>query len=216
MSEKLRFLLADDHAVVREGARHIISSTGEMDVEFVDVENAREALAAVRHQAFDLILLDVTMPGRSGLDIIAEMKAVQPKTPILVLSMHAEEQFAFRALRSGASGYLRKTGMSDELLKAVARLLEGGQYVSESFGECLARTIQQGGGIQSPAHEALSEREFEVLRLLAIGKSGKEIAAELSLSFKTVSTYRARLLRKLNVSTNADLIRYALREGLIE
>jgi DNA-binding NarL/FixJ family response regulator len=214
MSRRLRFLHADDHALVQAGVQQILGA--EMDVDFVNVENAREALDAVRRMPFDLILLDVTMPGRSGLDVVKEMKVAQPKTPVLMLSMHAEHQFALRALRSGASGYIRKTSMPEELIKAVTRILDGGQYVSEAFAECLARVVRQGQAADGRPHEALSAREFEVLRLIAVGKSGKEIAAELSLSFKTVSTYRTRLVQKLNVRTNADLTQYAIREGLIE
>jgi DNA-binding NarL/FixJ family response regulator len=211
-----RFLLADDHAIVRGGVRQVLSAMFP-EAEFVEVETAGAALQKAREQKLDLILLDVTMPGRSGLDALAELKEAQPRTPILVLSMHGEEQFAMRAFRAGASGYITKSSMPNELLKAVDRVLAGGRYVSETMAEHFAAVFQAAHEPKSAgSQEALSAREFEVLRMIAAGKSGKDIAADLSLSFKTVSTYRTRLLLKLDLRTNADLVKYALREGLIE
>jgi DNA-binding NarL/FixJ family response regulator len=207
----LRFLLIDDFAVVRAGMRQILGS--KFGAEFIEAGNAAEALQAAQPGKLDLIVLDVSMPGRSGLDIIADLRKAQPQSPILVLSMHGEVQFAARALRAGAAGYIMKSSVPTELLKAADKVLAGGHYVSESFAEALAGTMQMGR--KFPAHEDLSAREFEVLRLLATGKSGKEIAEALSISFKTVSTYRTRLLQKLNLRTNSDLFRYAIREGMI-
>jgi DNA-binding NarL/FixJ family response regulator len=163
---------------------------------------------------FDLILLDITMPGRSGLDILPDLKIAQPRTPILVVSMHGEEQFALRVLQAGASGFINKSAVADELLSAVEKVLAGRRYVSESLGERLASDFVRGATRSS--HEMLSTREFEILRMITAGKSGKEIAAELSLSYKTVSTYRTRILQKLNLRTNHDLRQYALRERLLE
>ena len=210
----LRFLLADDHAVVRAGVEQILSA--EFKAAFRYAESAREALEMARREKLDLILLDVALPGRSGLDVLGELKSTQPQTPILVLSMHAEEQFALRALRGGASGYVTKSTAPTELVQAVKKVLKGGHYVSASLAEVLACALQSTSPSTALSHEALSQREFEVLRMIAMGKSGKEIAAELSLSFKTVSTYRSRILEKLHLRTNADLTQYCLRHELIQ
>lgn len=210
----LRFLLVDDHAVVRAGVEQILNA--EFKATFRYAESAREALEMARREKLDLILLDVALPGRSGLDVLGELKSAQPQTPILVLSMHAEEQFALRALRGGASGYVTKSTAPTELVQAVKKVLEGGHYVSASLAEVLAAALQSASPSTALSHEALSQREFEVLRMIAMGKSGKEIAAELSLSFKTVSTYRSRILGKLHLRTNADLTQYCLRHKLIQ
>jgi DNA-binding NarL/FixJ family response regulator len=210
----LRFLLADDHAVVRAGVEQILSA--EFNVTFLHAENASDALDVARHEKPDLILLDVSLPGRSGLDVLGELKSAQPQTPILILSMHAEEQFALRALRGGASGYVTKSTVPTELVQAVKKVLEGGHYVSASLAEVLAAAMASASPDTALSHETLSPREFEVLRMIALGKSGKEIAAELSLSFKTVSTYRTRVSEKLHLRTNADMTQYCLRHGLIQ
>jgi len=211
----LHVLLADDHAIVRAGVRQILAAR--FAAEFVEAETAREALQAASRHKFDLILIDVTMPGRSGLDVLGELTAAQPRTPILVLSMHAETQFATRALRAGASGYVTKSSVASELLRAVEKVLAGERYICDSLAQHLAAVFQLGGKPKHGGlHETLSAREFEVLRMIAMGKSGKEIAAELSLSFKTVSTYRTRLLQKLDLRSNGELVRYAVRERLIE
>lgn len=208
----LRFLIADDHAVVRAGVRQILSE--KFAAGFVEAQDAQAALEAARREKFDAIILDVSLPGRSGLDILPELKAEQPNTPVLVLSMFAEEQFAVRALRAGASGYVMKTGIPNELAHAVQIVQAGGRYVSPTFAQHLAAGVQSG--VVSSGLADLSAREFEVLRMIANGRSGKEIAAELSLSFKTVSTYRKRVLEKLNLHSNADITRYALEHHLIE
>jgi len=210
----LRILIVDDHAIVREGVRQILSSAFQAD--FREAGDARVALEVARRNPLDLILLDVTMPGRSGLDILGELQAAQPNTPILVLSTHGEDQFARRVLRAGGSGYITKASVPNELIRAARKVLTGGRYVSESLAEQLAGVLQRGNSPSGAAHESLSAREFEVLRMIALGKSGKEIAAELCVSFKTISTYRTRLLQKLDLRTNAELVQYALREGLIE
>ncbi|MDQ6807804.1 MAG: response regulator transcription factor [Verrucomicrobiota bacterium] len=208
----LRILLADDHALVRAGTKEILSR--EVRAEFVETVDARATIDAACNQGpWDVILLDITMPGRSGLDVLCDLKKSCPKTPILMLSAHEEEQFAMRALRAGASGYLSKSGPPSELIKGVVKVLGGGQYVSEKFAEALALTLQRGK--KGRSHESLSAREFEVLRMIVHGKSGKEIASELSISFKTVSTYRTRLMDKLGVHSNAQLAQYAAREDLV-
>lgn len=211
-NRRLRILLADDHALVRVGTREILGR--EFEAEFVETANAQDTVAAVCNDPpWDLILLDISMPGRSGLDILTDLKKCCSKTPVLILSAQDEEQFATRALRAGAAGYLSKTSGPTELLKGVERVLAGGHYVSKEFAEALAANLQRGSAVQS--HEMLSPREFEVLRMIVEGKSGKEIAADLSISFKTVSTYRTRLMQKLDVHSNAELAQYATREGLV-
>jgi DNA-binding NarL/FixJ family response regulator len=155
------------------------------------------------------------MPGRSGLDLLPELRATQPDSPVLVMTMHAEEQFAERVLKAGGAGYIMKSELADELVTAVRKVLAGHRYVSESLGERLAMRLSGRGAVESGSLHELSAREFEVLRMIAEGKSGKEIAGHLSLSYKTVSTYRTRLLEKLRLRTNHDLIQYARREGLI-
>jgi two-component system invasion response regulator UvrY len=207
---RLRILLADDHALVRAGTREILSRHFEAD--FIEAKDASETMQACNCSPCDLILLDISMPGRSGLDLLGDLQKCCPKTPVLVLSAHDEEQFATRALRAGAAGYLSKTNSPTELVRGVERVLAGGRYVSEKFAESLALALQKGRDLHS--HEALSAREFEVLRMIVAGKSGKEIAADLSISFKTVSTYRTRLMQKLKVHSNAELAQYAAREGL--
>ena len=210
---RLRILLADDHAIVRAGAKGILGPRFKA-AEFAEVQDARETISAVCDNGpWDIILLDITMPGRSGLDLLGDLKAYCPDTPVLVLSAHDEEQFGMHVLRAGAAGYLTKSSMLGELVKAVEKVLAGGRYVSEQFGERLAAVVQ--GRTPVHPHEALSPRELEVLRMVAEGKSGKEIAGHLSISFKTVSTYRRRLIRKLGVRSNAELVQYAVREGLI-
>jgi two-component system invasion response regulator UvrY len=206
----LRILISDDHAVVRKGIRQILAES--LDAEFAEAADSRETIELSSKGHWDLILIDINMPGRSGLDVLGDLRAYCPETPILVVSMHEEEQFAPRVLQAGAAGYINKSSMSKELIKAVKKVLAGGSYVSDKFAEYLAAALRSG---TSPgSSEKLSAREFEVLRMIAAGKSGKEIAHDLSLSFKTISTYRTRLLHKLDVRSNAELGEYAARAGL--
>ncbi|MEY2485307.1 MAG: two-component system, NarL family, invasion response regulator UvrY [Verrucomicrobiota bacterium] len=206
----MRILISDDHAVVRKGIRQILAES--LNAEFAEAADSRETIELSSKGHWDLILIDINMPGRSGLDVLGDLKAYCPDTPILVVSMHEEEQFAPRVLQAGAAGYINKSSMSKELIKAVKKVLAGGSYVSEKFAEYLAKALRSG---TSPgSRETLSAREFEVLRMIAAGKSGKEIAHDLSLSFKTISTYRTRLLHKLDIRSNAELGEYAAREGL--
>jgi len=206
----MRVLLVDDHAVVRRGIRAILEDA----IGGVTVEEAGDgdaALAAVE-KGFDAVVLDLSMPGRSGIDLLAEIKHRQPKLPVLILSLHGEEQFAIRALRAGASGYLTKAAAPDQLVAAIAKIMRGGRYVSEELAERLAADV--GGHAAGAPHERLSDREFEVMRGIASGKSVSEIAEQMHLSVKTVSTYRTRLLDKMGMSTNAELTRYAIENGL--
>jgi len=209
----IRVLIADDHAVVRQGLKQILGDTPEMVVAG-EATTGQEVLDKVRAEAWDVVILDISMPDHSGLDILKQLRSERPKLPVLVLSMHSEDQYAMRVLKAGASGYLTKDSAPDELVKAVRKVVSGGRYVSAFLAEKLAFEI--GTDSNRLPHETLSDREFQVLRGIAAGKSVTEIAAELYLSPKTVSTYRARLLQKMNLTTNAELIHYAFQNHLID
>lgn len=205
-----RILLVDDHAVVRRGIRAVLEDELE-GVSVAEASSGDEALDAIEGP-LDAAVLDLSMPGRSGIDLLVEIKHRKPTLPVLIMSLHAEEQFALRALRAGASGYLNKSAAPENLVAAVSKVARGGRYVSESVAERLALEVA-GEGSGAP-HERLSNREFEVMRGIASGSSVSEIAAQMHLSVKTVSTYRARLLEKMGMSTNAELTRYAIELGL--
>jgi two-component system, NarL family, invasion response regulator UvrY len=207
----IKVLIVDDHAVVRQGLKQIITGVPDMTV-VGEATDGVEALEKAQTEECDVLVLDISLPGRSGLDILKDVRLARPKLPVLVLSMHAEEQFAVRLLRAGASGYLNKESAPDELVKAIYKVVEGGKYVSPALAERLAFEIE--GEADKLPHETLSDREFQVMCLLATGKTVKEIAEALSLSAKTVSTYRTRILTKMNLKTNADLIHYAIQNGL--
>ncbi len=206
-------LIADDHAIVRRGLIQLLTD-GLPGARFGEAETAAEAVAAARAGDWDLLVLDISLPGRSGLDVLKDVKSARPKLPVLILSMHPEEQFAVRALRAGAAGYLTKETAPEELLAAVRKVLRGGRYVSASLAERLASEI--GGESGKEPHEMLSDREFQVLRLIASGLTLTAIAEKLSISVQTVSTYRSRLLEKMGMATNADLTKYVHLHGLIE
>lgn len=209
----MRVLIADDHAVFRRGLRETLAEAFSR-VTFGEAKTAQETLEHVRRQDWDLVILDISMPGKSGLDILDDLKRLRPKLPILLLSMHPEQQFARRALVAGAAGYLTKDSVTEELKEAVKKIVAGGRYVSATLAEKLAVDLRQGA--DTPLHELLSNREFQVLRMIASGKAVKDIAENLSLSVKTVSTYRARILEKTGMKTNAELIRYALQTQLVD
>jgi len=209
----IKVLIADDHPIVRQGLRQILSEIPDMVVAGEAV-NGQEALDQVRAGGWDVLVLDITMPDRSGFDILKELKHLQPDLPVLVLSIHAEEQFAVRLLKAGASGYLTKENAPDELVKAIRKVVDGGKYISQSLAESLAFSLDVTS--DRPPHEKLSDREFQVMQLMASGKTLAEIAEELSLSAKTVSTYRSRLLEKMNLKTNVEIVRYAIENGLVE
>lgn len=209
----MRILIADDHAVFRRGLRETLTEAFS-GATYGEARTAQEAVELVRRQNWDVVILDISMPGKSGLDILDDLKRLRHKLPVLLLSMHPEEQFARRALKAGAAGYLTKDGVPEELKQAIKRIAGGGRYISATLAERLAVDLREGADL--PLHELLSDREFQVLRMIASGKAVKEIAEELSLSVKTVSTYRARILEKTGMRTNAELIRYALQTQLVD
>jgi DNA-binding NarL/FixJ family response regulator len=209
----MRVLIADDHAVFRRGLRETIAESFPKAV-FGEARTADEAIESVREQSWELVILDISMPGKSGFDILGDLKQLRPRMPVLFLSMHPEEQYARRALKAGAAGYLTKESVPEELQSAVRRVLNGGRYVSSTLAERLAFDLRKGA--DAPAHELLSDREFQVLRMIASGMTVKEIAGTISLSVKTVSTYRARILEKTGMKTTAELIRYALQFHLVD
>jgi two-component system invasion response regulator UvrY len=209
----LRILIADDHPVFRRGLKQIVEEAPDLLVAG-EAANGAEALLKARTDDYDVVLLDITMPVKNGVDVLSELKREKPALPILMLSMHPEEQYAVRALRAGASGYLTKESAPEELVAAIRKVSTGGKYVSASLAEHLASIVQSAG--ESPLHATLSNREYQVMCLIASGKTVSEVARELSLSVKTVSTYRARILEKLNMKNNAELMRYAAQHELVE
>ena len=206
----MRILLVDDHAVVRSGIRTILEDHLE-SVEVTEAANGEAALEQLGSGPPDVVVLDLSMPGRSGIDLLAEIKHRHPKLPVLILSFHAEEHFAVRALRAGAAGYLAKSAAPEELVAAVTKVCRGGRYVTEGVAERLAAGLDNAGAL----HDSLSDREFDVLRGLASGQSVSDLAAQLHLSVKTISTYRSRLLEKMGMASNAELTRYAIQNGLV-
>jgi two-component system invasion response regulator UvrY len=199
--------------VLRRGLKQILED-GFGKIQFGDAANAGEAIAQVAREHWDLVVMDITMPGRSGLDALKEIKTLKPNMRVIVLSVHSEDQFAVRVLKAGASGFLNKDSAPEELVKAVRKVLGGGRYVSASLAEKLAMKLDKPGD-QLP-HQTLSDREFQVLRMIGSGKTVSEIAQDLSLSVKTVSTYRSRILEKMNLNTNAELTRYSFEHKLVE
>jgi two-component system invasion response regulator UvrY len=209
-----KVLIADDHAVVRNGVKKIFEDQPE-EITFGEAGTATELLKLVREEDWDLLVLDISMGnGRSSLDALKEIREIRPRLRILVLTMHAEEQYARRAFKAGAAGYITKDSPRAELVKAVNAVMSGGTYVSATLAERLVIDLRED--IDRPPHEALSNREFEVLRLIATGKTVSEIATILSLSESTISTYRARILEKMELKTNAELTYYAIRNKLVE
>jgi two-component system invasion response regulator UvrY len=209
----IRILIADDHPFVRRGVKQVLTDEFP-DVVIGEASTAQELLELAGKHRWNLVVLDLTMPGRGGLDALHELKAGRPDTPVLVLSMHPEDQFAVRVLRAGAAGYLTKESIPEELVQAVKKIMAGGKYIRPSVADLLAMQLQQVDADQPP-HARLSDREFQVLGLIAQGKTVTHIAEELSLSVKSVSTYRARIVEKLHLKSTADLTRYALEHRLI-
>lgn len=209
----LRILIADDHPIVRQGLRQIITETSDMVVAD-EASNGWEALSKVRASYYDVVLLDISMPGLYGLDIIRQLKNERPGLPVLILSIHPEEQYAVRAFRAGAAGYLTKESAPDELLAAIQKVSIGGKYVSSSLAEKLASDLETGA--EQLPHETLSDREYQVMCMIAVGKTVTKIAEELSLSAQTVSTYRSRILGKMRMRNSAELTYYAIKNRLVD
>ena len=209
----IKVLVADDHPVVREGLKQILAEAQDIEV-MAEAEDGHELLRKVRKQDFDVIVLDITMPGLMGLDALKQLKSEQPRLPILILSIHSEEQYALRVLRAGASGYLTKASAPNLLIGAIRKVHLGGKYISSSLAERLADELR--GDITKLPHETLSDREYQVMCLIASGKTVTEIADQLALSVKTVSTYRSRTLEKMRIKTNAELTHYAIDNKLME
>ena len=210
----IKVLIADDHSVVRSGIKQILSDESDMQVAG-EACNSQEVIEKISKEPYDVLVLDITMPGKSGLEVLTDVKKIRSDIPILILSMHPEEQFAVRALRSGASGYLTKESAPEELVVAIRKINGGGKYVSTSLAEVLAFDLEERGKGRVIPHENLSDREFQVLCLIASGKSVKEIAKELFLSVKTISTYRTRILEKMKMKSNSELTYYAIQNKLI-
>ncbi len=209
----IRIVVADDHTIVREGLKQLLGAAGDLEV-VGEAQDGFEVIKRVRELDFDLLLLDMSMPGKSGIELIKQVRAEKPKLRILVLSMHEEHQYAVRAIRAGAAGYLTKEGAAAELVAAIRKVAAGGAYISSAVAEQLALGAMPD--TQGPLHASLSDREFQIFRMIAEGKSVSDIAERLNLSVKTVSTHKANILRKMNMSTPAELIRYALTHRLIE
>jgi DNA-binding NarL/FixJ family response regulator len=209
----IRIVMADDHAIVREGLKRIVSSIADMEVAG-EAGNGTEVMQRVRELAFDVLLLDLSMPGRSGMELIKLIRAEKPQLRILVLSMHQELQYAVRAIKNGASGYLTKESAPDQLEQAIRKVASGGAFISAEVAEQLALGAMPGS--QAAPHESLSNREFEVLQLLVAGVSLTDIGTKLNLSVKTVSTHKTNLMQKMGLQNQSELIRYALKHGLAE
>src|SRR5450432_2626352 len=209
----MRILIADDHAVVRQGLKQILADSFPA-AEFGEAGNAGEVLERAWKQDWDVVVLDIKMPGRSGLDALKELRQAKPKLPLLVLSAHPEDQYAVRVLKAGASGYMTKDRAPEELMQAVKKVLGGGKYVSPILAEKLATQLTTD--TTRPLHESLSDREFQVLQMIASGRALKEIAAELSLSEKTIGTYHIRLLEKMGMHSDVELTRYAIEQRLVD
>jgi two-component system invasion response regulator UvrY len=211
--EIIRILIVDDHAIVREGLKQILSDDENLVVQG-EAETAAEAIRLTRDKDFDLVLLDISLPDRNGLELLEVLKKAHPKLSVLMLSMYRETQYAVRAIKSGASGYLNKQSAPDQLVSAIKQVVTGRKYITPSVAEALALEISVGK--DTLPHESLSNREFQTLCLLASGKPVSAIADKLSLSVKTVSMYRTRLLEKMHMKNNAELTHYAIRHGLVE
>lgn len=211
--DKIRVLLADDHAIIRDGLKQILADTDDLIV-CGEAANGIEVMHLVREQEWGILVLDISMPGRNGLDLIRMIKDEKPLQPILILSMHHEEQYAVRAIHAGAAGYLTKESDADVLLSAIRRVAHGGVYITENVTELMVRGIRPAS--ETLPHTALSDREYQVFNMLVMGAGLTEIGTQLSLSVKTISTHKTHILQKMNMTNTSELIRYAISHGLIE
>ena len=208
----IKILIADDHAIVRRGLKNIVADDGRMQV-VGEARNGSELINQVRETAADVVILDISMPGRNGLETLKDIKRERPNLPVIILSIHPEDQYAVRALKAGAAGYMTKESAPEELVEAIKKACGGGRYISPQVAELLAEYVETN--VTGETHKSLSDREFEVFLMLASGKTVGQIAASLNLSVKTVSTYRTRILEKMRMETNAELTRYALDYKLL-
>ena len=213
-TDMIKVLLADDHSIVREGLRRIVEESGDMEV-VAEAADGRDAIREVEAAAPDVAVVDISMPGIDGLEVISRLKATHPELPVLILTMHEEAQYIVRAIEAGAMGYLTKQSAPEQLVKAIRRVLEGHRFITDEAAELLALRIARGAHKQTPL-DSLSMRELQVLRRLAMGYTNREIAAAYGISIKTVDTYRSRLLKKLNLRNNAQLSRFAIQNQLIQ
>lgn len=209
----IRLVLADDHTIVREGLKQLLGAAGDLQV-VGEAQNGHEVIERIRALDFDVLLLDMSMPGKSGIELIRQVHAERPKLRILVLSMHEEHQYAVRAIRAGAAGYLTKESASRQLVDAIRKVAAGGAFISSEVAQQLALGAMPGA--TGPLHASLSDREFQIFQLITSGKSVSDIAERLNLSVKTVSTHKANVLQKMNMTTQAELIRYALTHRLVD
>lgn len=210
---KIKILIADDHAIVREGLKQIVAEESDMIV-LGEAENSSQLFDLLNRNLYSIIILDINMPGRSGLDALKDIKHLYPDLPVLVLSMYSEELYGIRALRAGASGYLKKASAPDELVSAIQKIVNGKKYISPNLAEKLADNLSD---VQNRLlHESLSDREYQIMCLIASGKSAEEIAEDLSLSINTIYTYRNRILEKMSMKSNVELTQYAIQNKLIE
>ncbi len=210
----IKVLLADDHSIVRAGLRRIVEESGEMEV-VAEADDGREAIQLVQKTAPDVAVIDISMPGLDGLEVISRLQSLHPKLPILVLTMHEEGQYVVRAIQAGAMGYLTKQSAPEQLVKAIRKIHDGQRYITDEAAESLALRVAKGSNGKSPL-DSLSMRELQVLRRLAMGHTNREIASAYHISIKTVDTYRARLLKKLGLRNNAELSRFAIQNNLVE
>jgi DNA-binding NarL/FixJ family response regulator len=209
----IKILIADDHPIVRQGFKQVLQDTADLVVAD-EAGNGQEVIGLVSKKDYDVILLDISMPGKNGLEVLKELKVLNPKIPVLILSIYPEEQYAIRALKAGASGYLTKASAPEELISAIRKVSRGGKYISSSLAEKIAYELDGDSG-KAP-HETLSDREYQILLMIASGKTVSDIAGEMCLSVKTVSTYRSRIIDKMKLKNNAELTTYAIRNKLVE
>lgn len=210
----MKIIIADDHALIRKGLKEILQQVKGL-ILLDEAENGSELLMKISQNNYDIVVLDISMPGKSGLDVLKDIRRLNPDLPVLILSVYPEEQYAIRVLKAGASGYMTKDSAPDDLVNAIKKIVSGGKYISPSLAEILASEVKSGGTIKQ-LHENLSDREFQVMKKLAAGKTIKEISEELFLSPKTVSTYRTRIYEKMKFSSKAELTGYAIKNQLID
>jgi DNA-binding NarL/FixJ family response regulator len=210
----IKVLLADDHGIVRAGLRRIVEDSDDMEV-VAEAADGKEAIRQARKQALDVVVVDISMPGMDGLEVISQLRAYTPQLPIIVLTMHEEEQYVVRAIEAGAMGYITKRSAPEQLVEAIRKVHAGGRYLTDEAAELLALCVARGAQARFPL-DTLSMRELQVLRRLALGRTNREIAESYHISIKTVDTYRSRLLKKLNLRNNAELARFAMQNRLIE